>query len=212
MQCEAVRGLCLEGRYLDIGGGGKASYLPLLQVKGVLESVNLDPTMCPTYRHDLSLPLPFGDSTYDGFISLSTFEHLFRDEFALSEALRITKPGGQFHIVVPFLYHIHTSPSDYSRHTPYWWVSMLTGLGVPRPKIIIDPLVWSRACSGIALVERQAKWGWRALRVVAMLPPVLRDSMSRQPTPGDRLYDTGRNRVLADHSLGFHIRGEKGDQ
>jgi SAM-dependent methyltransferase len=61
--------------------------------------------------------LPFAPGSIDGFVSLSVIEHL-ADPFALVESLHRASRSGAIGIHhVPFLYHFHESPRDFTRFT-----------------------------------------------------------------------------------------------
>jgi hypothetical protein len=61
--------------------------------------------------------LPFAPNSVDGFVSLSVIEHL-ADPFALVESLHRAGRTGAIGIHhVPFLYHFHESPRDFTRFT-----------------------------------------------------------------------------------------------
>jgi hypothetical protein len=61
--------------------------------------------------------LPFAPNSVDGFVSLSVIEHL-ADPFALVESLHRASRAGAIGIHhVPFLYHFHESPRDFTRFT-----------------------------------------------------------------------------------------------
>jgi glycosyltransferase involved in cell wall biosynthesis/SAM-dependent methyltransferase len=151
LQYEAISGLSLQGKILDVGGGKKNSYYHLLKLNGSIDSVNIDPTIRPTLITDLNIALPLSDNSYDAIISFNTLEHIRDDEVALQECLRVLKPGGQLFITVPFLYHVHGSPCDYSRKTHFWWVEKLESLGIPRTQIKVEPLVWDKFSTGISI-------------------------------------------------------------
>jgi glycosyltransferase involved in cell wall biosynthesis len=203
LEYEALRGLTLRGRVLDIGGGSRNSYHHLLRLEGEIESVNVDPRVAPTYLHDLDEPLPLPDAAYDHVVSLNTFEHLYRDEVAVSEALRVLKPGGSFHVVVPFLYRVHGSPLDFTRHTAEWWTRFLAEHGVDPQHLTIEPLVWDRV--GTAFSFFGSGLLGRCARPVLLLPAVLQDLWGRQ----ERLRDRGSSRRVADYALGYLISGTK---
>ena len=151
LEYEAIRGLRLRGHTLDIGGGTKTGYVDLLRVDGRLTTVNLDAGIGPAVRADLDDGLPFRDGSFDNVISLNTFEHVWRDERALSEAVRVLKPGGSLHLLVPFMYQVHASPSDYTRRTCFWWQQALAALGIPEAGVTVEPLVWDRLASAYSL-------------------------------------------------------------
>jgi glycosyltransferase involved in cell wall biosynthesis len=204
LEYEAIAGLSLRGRTLDLGGGRRADYLPLLDIDGVVESVNVDPEMQPTHVADLNERLPLASETYDNVVSFNTFEHVRRDELAIAEAIRVLRTGGRFHLVVPFLYRFHGSPDDFHRHTWQWWQATMVGLGIDVDRLSIDPLVWSRAVSGYSFFG-SSRIG-RLVRRLILFPAVVRDLFVTRDL---RLRDTGGNRRLIDYALGFHIHGEK---
>jgi SAM-dependent methyltransferase len=103
LQYEAAEKICLKGRTLDLGGGKNAHYMPLLNVEGTLESLNISEKMQPTFVADANKSWPIESSIYDNFISLNTLEHLVNDRGALAEMVRVLKPGATYHILVPFL-------------------------------------------------------------------------------------------------------------
>jgi len=203
LEYEAVRGLEVRGRILDVGGGGRNSYHHLLRVTGAIETVNLDPRLEPTHLHDLETVLPFPDAAYDHVLSLNTFEHLYHDELAVAEALRVLRPGGAFHFIVPFLYRVHGSPLDFSRHTAIWWARFLLERGVDPERLTIEPLVWDRL--GTAFPCFGSGPLGRCVRPLVLLPAVLRDLGAG----GERLADRGASRRVAEHALGYLIAGRK---
>jgi SAM-dependent methyltransferase len=153
LEYERIRGITLAGLTLDLGGGKINSYINLFKIKGKVESVNINPEMQPTFLADLNEKLPIPDNSYDNIISLNTLEHIYKDEFVIYEIYRILKPGGKIIIVVPFLYRVHTSPSDFHRHTAYWWDRVLVSTGFEKNSIKIDPLIWDILGPTFALSE-----------------------------------------------------------
>jgi glycosyltransferase involved in cell wall biosynthesis/SAM-dependent methyltransferase len=201
LQYEAIDGLRLSGRTLDVGGGQVNSYYSLLDIHGTIESVNIDPKVRPTHLLDLNRRLPFSDGSYDNLLSLNTFEHIANDVQAVAEAIRVLRPGGEFHIIVPFLYRVHGSPSDYHRHTAQWWHEQIVGNGTPATRVVIEPLVWDRMMSGFSLWDVS-----RLARRAGMLVSVLRDLPWRGE---ERLPGSPRHRAAVDAPVGYYIRGCK---
>jgi SAM-dependent methyltransferase len=66
---------------------------------------------------DFSDPLPIQSDSVDGVVSISTFEHLEKAPFVVSEVARMLKPGGIFYLATPFQYPFHGAPYDYTRWT-----------------------------------------------------------------------------------------------
>lgn len=203
LQYEAIDGLRLAGRTLDLGGGARNSYARLLRATGRIESVNVDREIQPTLVHDLDTPLPLRDGTYDNVISFNTFEHLRHDTLAIAEAIRVLKPGGEFHFLVPWLYRVHGSPYDFHRHTWLWWRDTLEALGVDGRALHVEPLVWSRLATASSFFGSSRPG--RALRSLLLLPAVLHDLCARD----HRLRDDGRSRRLCDYALGYYVHGRK---
>lgn len=201
LEYEAVDGVVLKGRTLDIGGGKRNTYYAHLKVDGRIDSLNIDPHIKPTCVVDLNKPLPLSDNSYDNVLSLNTFEHIANDEHLVSESLRVLKPGGQFHIVVPFLYRVHGSPSDYHRHTAQWWHDTIAKHGTAATAIVIEPLVWDRMMSAFSLWEVS-----RFVRALGMLVSVARDVRWWRH---ERLPELPRQRIAVDYPVGYYIRGRK---
>lgn len=203
LEYEALRGLPLTGRTLDIGGGLRTSYRDLLVIRGELVSVNIDAKVQPSVRADLNAGLPFPSNSFDNVISFNTLEHIRRDEYAVAEAIRTLRPGGQFHFIVPFLYQVHGSPSDYHRHTLYWWIDCLKSLGITESALQVEPLVWDRLSSAYSFIGHGPIGLW--FKRFVMLPAVFEDLGLRD----ERLPDTPRTRRLLDVTLGYYLRGTK---
>jgi SAM-dependent methyltransferase len=153
LEHEVIREIPLHGRVFDFGGGARAEYLKRLQPCGPIESLNIDPSMRPTFVHDANTPFPIADATYDTIITFNTLEHVRRDEHALSELVRILRPGGSIHIVVPYLCRIHGHPSDYHRHTSFWWEAALEERGIPPEQSRIQPIMWGRITTSYSFLE-----------------------------------------------------------
>jgi SAM-dependent methyltransferase len=194
LEYEAIDGTRFDGLVLDFGGG-TAGYDKLFKLERRIFSINIAPERRPSLIADLTRPLPLADACADGVISLNTFEHLGADEVALAELIRVLKPGGNFLVVVPFLYHIHGSPNDHHRHTASEWERRLVNLGVPGAAIEIEPLAWDPTATAWALAEsygpyQRLRW---LLRPLALLPGLI----------------YWRPRRAADYAMGYVIRGRK---
>lgn len=206
LEHEAITGLELDGRTLDLGGGGRASYLGLLHLVGAgarVEGANRDPRTEPAHLVDLEEPLPFADESFDHVLSLNTFEHLENDELALDEALRVLRAGGSFHFAVPFLYRVHGSPEDHHRHTAAWWARALAARGADPAALAIEPLVWDRVATASSFFSGPIS---RLLRPLVLLPAVVADLLHFGE---ERLPDRGATRRLGEVALGWSISGIK---
>lgn len=205
LEYERVRTIRLRGKTLDLGGGLKAHYLPLLAVEGSLEGVNIDLGMRPAFVADLNRPLPLCSGCYDSVLSLNTLEHVRDDATAIREALRVLKPGGEFHLFVPFLYRVHASPGDYHRHTASWWWTVLQSHGASAAGLVVEPLVWDPASSGFSLAEFSSRFRGLRKRWV-MLGAVLRHGRWRGQ---ERLPHGSVSRQQGEYALGYYINGKK---
>ncbi len=187
-----------SGRVLDIGGGEKASYRPLLRLNGTYESVNFSNDIEPSITANIEEKLPIPDSQYDCVISLNTFEHIYNLDGSLSELARVLKPGGSCFIEVPFLYRVHGSPDDFNRPTHSWWAKKMRELGFAPETITIQPLAWDVFSTGFSIAERHKipLVPYRLRRALALLPGLL------------CAFKIQENEI-ADFALGYIIRAKK---
>lgn len=179
------------------GGRWTRKLWDILKVHGKLESVNIDPQMAPDIVADLNHKLDLESNSYDTVISFNTFEHIQKDVDALAEFLRVLKPGGEFHIVVPFLYRVHGAPSDYHRHTHHEWMRRISELAVANQSIEIRAIVWDPIASGYSMFEYafpRLRWFLRP----AFLLPGLIYQIIKKPSHG-----------WLDYALGYYISGRK---
>lgn len=204
LEYERLDGLELRGRTLDLGGGQRNSYYHLLRIRGRIDSVNMDLTARPTVLANLNTVLPFASESVDNVITFNTLEHVRNDVGAVRELLRVLKPAGHFHIIVPFLYRVHGSPNDYHRHTASWWEELFLAAGLKEGSFTIEPLVWDRAASAFSLLE----FGWlRGLRKKLVM---LRAPVSHARWRGrERVPEGPVSRALTEHTLGYYIHGIK---
>ncbi|MEM3154791.1 MAG: class I SAM-dependent methyltransferase [Candidatus Woesearchaeota archaeon] len=126
----------LPGKVLDLGGGEKASYLPLLKGNFTIISLNIDEKMNPTHIADITKPFPLKDHTFDAAISFNTFEHIPEFETTFKETFRVLKKGGRFIFSTPFLHQVHGSPNDYWRYTSSCLEKLLVKHGFKVKQII----------------------------------------------------------------------------
>lgn len=88
--------------------------------------------------------LPFATGTVDIVISIAVLEHVPDPEAAISELVRILKPGGLAYVFVPFIQGFHAAPHDYQRFTRTGLETALRGLRVQRTENFgpTSGLVW----------------------------------------------------------------------
>lgn len=198
---DIVEEIELTGLTLDIGAGKKNSYHHLLKSTGEIETINIDPSVDPTYVFDLNKPIPLESAIYDNVISLNTFEHIYEDELAISEAIRLLKPGGSFHFFVPFLYKIHAEPNDYHRQTGFWWNRKLLEYGLNQHNFQIDSICWNKKST----IESSGGKPQSKIKKLLMTMDVIHDSKINAA----RLNYLPKNAVYLNYPLGYYIFGIK---
>ncbi len=201
---EAIDGLTLRGRVLDLGGHRRSSYYNRLRIEGTVETVNFDILSTPDHVWDLEKPLPFADGSYDHVVSCNTLEHICRDEQLIGEAIRVLRDDGSFHFLVPFCHKVHGSPRDYHRHTAEWWLQ--TMLNHPCGSVRVRPLVWDRRSTGAALIKSGV-----VLRALVMALPDPRAMLSAM-RGARRTGGTVGELVLrsrAEFALGYYVSGTR---
>jgi glycosyltransferase involved in cell wall biosynthesis/SAM-dependent methyltransferase len=198
---DIVEEIELTGLTLDIGAGKKNSYHHLLKNSGEIETINIDPGVDPTYVFDLNKPISLASSSYDNVISLNTFEHIYQDELAISEAIRLLKPGGSFHFFVPFLYKIHAEPNDYHRQTGFWWNRKLVEYGLDQHNFNIDSICWNKKST----IQSAAGKPLSKIKKLLLIRDVIRDSK----LVSNRLNYIPQNALYLNYPLGYYIYGVK---
>lgn len=125
-------GLFGPGTIIELGAGGDyyKNFVPKIQnyLTSNLTSgcdVQLDMTK-----------LGLEDNSVDALVSVFALEHVYDFEAALSEQVRVLKPGGRLLLVVPFLYYYHAAPDDYFRFS----ASALDRLLAPLNILVRQPL------------------------------------------------------------------------
>jgi len=137
---------------LDSGTGDRAWDYSRLDIQGDLERLPLKP------------------GTVDRVLCMVVLEHTRNPRQVLSEFVRVLKPGGVLHMVVPLLWEEHQAPHDYWRFTRYG-VRLLAD-GLPLRIELLRPMggffrVCARRCiSSLAFFQR----GWRWFFFFLFLP------------------------------------------
>lgn len=106
----------IDGTILDIGGQKNADYHKLIPGHHTFFSVNLEGDADKLIDIEKN-PLPYKDAEFDAVLIINVLEHLYDYNFALQEASRVLKAGGQMICIVPFFINLHPSPNDYFRFT-----------------------------------------------------------------------------------------------
>lgn len=114
---EALRGLSIDGKVLDVGGSKKSGYHELIGGDHEFLVGNIDEAYGIDLVFDATEPWPFEAGAFDGMLFVNLLEHLHSPDTAIREAFRTLRPGGIVAGVVPFMYNVHGSPNDFYRYT-----------------------------------------------------------------------------------------------
>jgi SAM-dependent methyltransferase len=200
---ERLGSVRLTGVVLDVGGGRQADYVSLLDPVRLV-SVNRYADLDPSVIADANGRLPFPDDTFDVAISLNTFEHLRRGDATAAEMVRLVRPGGELHLLVPFLYRVHGHPDDYVRRTPSGWRALFEDAGVPGSHVQVDALVWDPVSTAFDIADTAplGRWWWRGRRHLRRLV------MARTLLFGriDKRQATHEDDVVAGFALAHYVR------
>jgi len=126
---QVKKSLIAGGLVINLGSGNKSLSK---------EIINVD--LCAYSDVDVvadALAMPFKDGVADLVVSEVTMEHISDEEKFLEEINRITKPGGEVFIIVPFMFPYHASPNDYGRWTYTGLQTLLSRHGFETEKIMI---------------------------------------------------------------------------
>lgn len=110
--------------------------------------------------------LPFADGQFRSVFSAQVLEHVYGVELFLREAFRVTEPGGNLLMTVPFVWELHEEPHDFLRFTKYWIEQKLREIGYSS--VVIEPQGGDFAMIGQAILLVLAR------RSIVFPRPVLR--------------------------------------
>ncbi len=65
------------------------------------------------------LRMPFGDGSFEAFVSVVTLEHVTEPGAAIAEMARVGRSGAKLYLVVPHEWEVHQHPHDYWRFTKF---------------------------------------------------------------------------------------------
>lgn len=204
LEYERLAEINIQGPVLDVGGGKKSLYRDLLPKGLDYESVNIDPSIEPTFLLHPSDSFPMEDATYQTCLCLNTLEHIYDARFVIDEIHRVLKPGGVVHITVPFIFRIHGHPDDYFRGTPSWWRETLVRSGFTT--IQLYPLVWGRYTSAGSISGYRGIFRRSRFHLSHMF-----DLLYSKLTfiGGDGRYSGRRGERICDVALGYFISAQK---
>ena len=135
------------GRCINIGCGTSGRYKELLSNFDTDGIDILEPasTQTPWRYHQVdAAKLPFSDSVFDFAIAIESFEHIERNEQAMSELARVLKPGGVVVITVPTFW---TWIFEFGRHGPNYYSRRTLSKLILNSGLKVDTL---SGCGGVA--------------------------------------------------------------
>ena len=102
-----------------------------------------------------AMALPFSENSVDVVILFDVLEHFNKCETAISEVVRVLKPGGLVLVQIPFLYPLHDSPYDYQRMTSFGLIDLIerNGLSMDEFDYRGEPLETAALLLNIALAK-----------------------------------------------------------
>jgi SAM-dependent methyltransferase len=117
-----------------------------------------------------ALRLPFPDASFDGVIASEVLEHLWDDERAIAELVRVLKPGARMAVTVPTRwpervcwaldYHYHDTPGGHVRiFRQHELEAKLEAAGVwlrgsHHAHALHSPYWWLQCATGVNRVDR----------------------------------------------------------
>lgn len=126
----------LEGRVVDLAGGGNASYYEYLPKNIELVRTNYYSGDGIDVVVDLNKKLPFNDYEFDSALFLNAIYIMEDPARTLFEIKRILKPGGKLILVSPFIANEMPQPHDYVRYTYEGLVKIVKNSGYSEIDII----------------------------------------------------------------------------
>ena len=102
----------MNGITVDLGGGGRPTYLDILKINGSFFNLDRVEEAKPSLVGDLEQPFPLATESINNTILFSTLEHIFGYQHVVDEMARILKTGGSAVVCVPFIFPFHTHETE----------------------------------------------------------------------------------------------------
>lgn len=115
----ALSKLSIDGKILDIGGSKKSGYHELIKGEHEILTGNIDSSYDCDVIFDAQKTWPIESNSYEGVLLINVLEHIYAYDACLEETYRVIASGGIVVGVVPFMFNVHGSPSDYFRYTRF---------------------------------------------------------------------------------------------
>jgi len=109
----------LSGNGIDLGSkdGFSAQYRHMDHGSANITFTDLNPRDDEVVQLDVESTFPLDSESFDFVLSFFLLEHVFDTRHVLSEAFRITRPGGMIIGAVPQTERYHPDPDDFIRFT-----------------------------------------------------------------------------------------------
>jgi SAM-dependent methyltransferase len=121
--------LHIDGEIIDIGGSKKSGYHELIGGNHKIITCNIDASYGADMIFDAQTTWPFKNERFDCVLLVNVLEHIFDYKKVVDESFRVLKNGGRVAGVVPFMFNVHGSPSDYFRYTKHALEKIFTNAG-----------------------------------------------------------------------------------
>lgn len=119
-----------RGTLLDVGSGTMPFRSSVIDLVDEYRSLDVEPRVPDVdVIADVRDMRPVGSETCDVVLCSQVLEHIPDPASALTEMMRVLRPGGSLVLTVPFLSRLHEEPADYFRFTQYGLASLLEGAG-----------------------------------------------------------------------------------
>lgn len=105
----------LGGNVLDIGGGS-SPYSRFLRQDAQLINLDIERNYATAVVADAHA-LPFDSGSLDAAICTNVLEHVRAPQICIREITRALRTGGEFIVIVPFMFKVHPNPEDHWRFT-----------------------------------------------------------------------------------------------
>lgn len=116
-----------ECSILEVAPQDHGGIRPLITAPASVTTFDIDPTSGADVIGDIcEVNSSFADGAFDMVICTEVLEHVGNPFAAVTEILRLLKPGGRAYLSAPFNFRIHGPLPDNWRFTEHGWRQLLT--------------------------------------------------------------------------------------
>ncbi|MEP7356320.1 MAG: hypothetical protein ABI847_03720, partial [Anaerolineales bacterium] len=102
-------------------------------------------------------------------------------------------------------YRVHGSPSDYHRHTAYWWGETLEAYGLSKESLTVEPLLWDPFSSAYSVAE----FNFRRLRGLTKRLVMMLAVLRQARWPHEERVPASHALGYQEFALGYYVHGQK---